>query len=315
MITIPELIWSGGVGALAGAVVALVTAWINNRAQSRRQAQQLQHDLEQRNRQFQHDVAQRQAQFEHDDKQRRTDREMGLRREVYLEAVAAIGKMQDYIASYARQDLPESEKLAKLQGATSTLNKVQIVGTNATIEAFWAAQRAFAKSSLSLGKIKLEIIRRNIDIEQAQRDMRLLEEKREDILQLARSLGSTSLPETAEEIRAGLTAVESELEVTSDSLDKIQDELFELQMALTKESTKSNLEVNVALAEVALAVRKELVLDLKIEAYRAFVAKQQVESEQEFDSFIAYVTERSKSENEPHNPGTAPDSYAAGEPQ
>lgn len=314
MITVPELIWSGGVGALAGAVVALVTAWLNNRAQNRRQIQQLQHDVEQRTRQLQHDIEQRKAQSEHDEQQRRTDREMGLRREIYLDAVAAIGKMQDYIVSYARQDLPESEKLAKIQGATSALNKVQIVGTNATIEAFWAAQRTFAKSSFSLGKLKLETIRKTIDIEKAQRGMRLLEEKREGILQFARSLGPTPHPEIVEEIRANLKTFESELEVLSDSLDKTQDQLFELQMALAKESTKSNLEVNVAFSEVVLAVRKEFVLDLEIEAYRAFVAKQQAEAAKEFDSFIAYVTERAKAEDEPHNPGAAPGSYA-GDPQ
>ena len=278
---------------MAGAAVAFVTAWLNNRAQDRRQRQQLEHEAQ----------------------QRRTDREMSLRREIYLEAVAAIGKMQDYIASYARQDLTESEKLAKLQGATSALNKVQIAGTNTTIEAFWAAQRAFAKSSFSLGKIKLEAIRRNIDIEQAQREMRLLEEKREGILQFARSLGPTPRPEIVEEIRAGLKSVGSELEVASDSLDKAQDQLFELQMALAKESTKSHLEVNGAFSDVALAVRKEFVLDLEVEAYRAFVAQQQAEAAKEFDAFIAYVTERAKSEDEPHNLGAAPDSKAAGEPQ
>lgn len=303
MITVPELIWSGGVGALAGAVVALVTAWLNNRAQNSRQIQQLQHDVEQRTRQLQHDVAQRKTQFEHDDQQRRTDREMGLRREIYLEAVAAIGKMQDYIASYARQDLPEGEKLAKIQGATSALNKVQIVGTNATIEAFWGAQRAFAQSSFSLGRIKLETIRKTIDIEQAQRGMRLLEEKRTGILEFARSLGPTAHPERVEEIRASLKAIESDLEVMSDSLDKAQDQLFELQMALAKESTKSNLAVSVAFSEVALAVRKEFILDLEIEAYRAFVDKQQAETAKEFDAFIAHVKERANAEDEPHNPG------------
>lgn len=298
MITVPELIWSGGVGALTGAIVALVTAWFNNQAQNRRQIQQLQHDAEQRTRQLQHDVAQRTAQFEHDAKQRRTDREMGLRREIYLEAVAAIGKMQEYLASYARQDLPEGEKLAKIQGATASLNKVHIAGTNATIEAFWAAQRAFGLSSLSLGKIKLETIRKTIDIEQAQRGMRLLEERREGILQFARSLGSTPHPETVEEIRASLNAVESELQVASESLSKTQDQLFEAQMALARESAKANLEVNTAFSEVVLAVRREFVLDLDIESYRAFVAKQQAESAKKFDAFIAHVTELAKAEDE-----------------
>ncbi len=265
--------------------------------------QQLQHDVEQRTRQLEHDVAQRKTQFEHDDQQRRTDREMGLRREIYLEAVAAIGKMQDYLASYARQDLPESEKLAKIQGAASALNKVQIVGANATIEAFWAAQRAFALSSFGLGKIKLETLRKTIDIEKIQRDMRLLEEKREGILQFARSLGPTPHSESVEKIRASLDEVETERQIVSESLNEAQDQLFELQMALARESAEANFAVNTALSEVALAVRRELVLDIDIESYRAFVARQQAEAAKEFDAFIAHVTVRAKAEEEPHNPG------------
>ncbi len=283
--------------------MALITTLLNNQGQNRRQIQQLQHDVEQRSRQLQHDVTQRKAQFEHDDQQRRIDREMGLRREVYLEAVAAIGKMQDYLASYARQDLPESENLAKIQGVMSILNKIHIAGTNATIEAFGAAQRAFALSSLSLGKIKLETIRKTIDIEQAQRDMRLLEEKREGIYQLARSLGPTPHPGTMEEIRASLKVIESELQVLSESLTKAQDQLFELQLSLARDSAKASLEVNIAFSEAALAVRREFVLDLNVESYRAFVAKQQEEAAKEFDMFIAHVTERAKAEDEPHNPG------------
>jgi hypothetical protein len=31
--TVPDLIWSGGIGALAGAIVALVTTVLNNRGQ------------------------------------------------------------------------------------------------------------------------------------------------------------------------------------------------------------------------------------------------------------------------------------------
>lgn len=134
--TVPELIWSGGVGALAGAIVALVTFWLNNRGQNRLQAQQLEHDIEQRTRQLQHDADQRKAQFGHDSEQQRIEREMSLRREVYLDATAGLGQMQEFIASFARQDISESDKLAIVRGSTATLNKVHIVGTNRTIGSF-----------------------------------------------------------------------------------------------------------------------------------------------------------------------------------
>jgi hypothetical protein len=284
--TVPELIWSGGVGALAGAVVALVTSWLNNRGQNRRQAQQLEHDIEQRTRQLQHDADQRKVQFEHDSAQQRIEREMSLRREVYLDATASIGDLQEFIASYARQDISESDKLAMVRGNTATLNKVHIVGTNRTIEAFSSAQLAFAKVSFRLSDIKIDIMKKSIDIDQLQRDLRLLEERREGALQLPRGLGFAPDPEAIEETRSKLLGLDGELEKVSDFLDQAQDELFGLQMALVKESALSILDMIDAFSKAVLAVREELRLDFDGDAYRAFMEVHRAQLKEEVQAFL-----------------------------
>ncbi|HEY3569820.1 MAG TPA: hypothetical protein VGP73_17940, partial [Thermoanaerobaculia bacterium] len=118
---IPAIVWSGVFGALAGACTVLFTTWLNNRQQNRRQMQQLAHDIE----------------------QRRTDREMSLRREVYLEAAETIGKMQEFIANYAQSDDVGSSEIIALNGSIAALNKVHVIGAKSTIEAFNCAQRTF----------------------------------------------------------------------------------------------------------------------------------------------------------------------------
>lgn len=297
MITVPQLIWSGVVGALAGAFMALLTTWLNNRAQNRRQEQQLRHDSEQRTRQLQHDIDQRQAQFAHDSEQRRIDREMSLRREVYLEAIGAIGKMQEFISSYAQQDISESDKVAMVQGSTGSLNKIHIVGTNRTIEAFSAAQLAFVRSNRRLGTTRLDIIRKSIDIEQSQRALRRLEERRLALLQLAGDFEPTSRRDAVEEIRSRILAIEDEIEATSSSLDESQNNLFRLQMRLIGESVESNVEMITAFSAAVVVVREELRFGLDVEAYRSFIKAHQDEVRKELTEFLSEASEKARGED------------------
>lgn len=298
MITLPEIIWSGVVAAFAATLTALLTTWLNNRSQNKRQKQQLDHDIQQRNRQLQHDIDQRKTQFSNDSEQRRTDREMSLRREVYLEAAAAIGKMQEFIASSGRQDISESEKLALVQGSTAVLNKIHIVGTNRTIEVFSNAQLAFARCNSRLGKIKLDIIRKEIDIEQLQKAKQRLEEQRESQLQIAAAIAPNQRSEAAPEIRSRVMDLSRKIEEIYKSLDSAQDDLFKLQMTLVAESVTSNLEVIAAFSEASLAVREELKLGLDTEAYQIFMKDQQKQMEEVFSSFLKHVSEKDREEDD-----------------
>jgi hypothetical protein len=295
--TVPTLVWSGIAAAVVSVIVTLITTWLNNREQNTRQDLQLKHDIEQRARQLQHDIDQRNAQFAHDAEQRRTDREMGLRREVYLEAVAALGKLQEFIASYARQDVSENDKLAILQGSTAALNKTHIVGTNCTIEKFSEAQLAFAKCNTRLGSIKLDITKKTIDIEQLQRGLRLLQERREGLLSL--NPNPSPHPDDIRKLRSRYATVETEIEKAYSSLDEAQDELFRFQMDLAKAAIESGIEMMRAFSEAAVAVREELRLDLDVTSYRAFLKSHQEKMEQEFSAFVKHVSEKAKDEDGP----------------
>ncbi len=217
---------------------------------------------------------------------------MGLRSEVYLNATAAIGQLQEFISSYARQDISESDKLAIIQGSMASLNKVHLVGTNRTIEAFCAAQLAFAKCSFRLGEIKLELIKTNIDIEQLQRGIRLLETKREGTLQIARSPGFAPQPEALAEVRSSLLELDGEFEKVSDTLNQAQHRLFKLQLTLSKESAQCIVEMIDAFSKAVLTVREELRLDLNTEAYEALIEAERMRIREEFEAFLKRISAR-----------------------
>lgn len=293
MITVPELVWSGVAGALAAALIALITTWLNNRGQNRRQKEQLQHDSGQRTRQLDHDIAQRKGEFAHDTDEKRLNREMSLKRDVYLEATSAIGKLQEFIGSYPRDDISEDEKLSVVKGCTASLNKVHIVGSNQTIEAFSSVQAAFVRCNRRLGSTKLDLVKKNIDLEQLRRKLKLLGERRQALLQLARNIGPNPDPDVIAGMRADAEGIDGEVERTSESLDGAQDQLFRLQLELLEESISSNIEMLQASSEAVLVVREELRLGLDVRAYRKFIEVHQAEVSRELREFISDVRQKS----------------------
>jgi hypothetical protein len=233
---------------------------------------------------------------------------MSLKRDVYLGAAEATGKLQEFIASYAREDVSESEKLASLQGSTAALNKVHIVGTNRTIEAFGASQAAFAHSSFLMAEAKLKVLRKSLDIEQLERGFRLLEERRDSTLQLARNLGPTSPQELVDSFRSRLQEIEDELGNTSSLLDNEQDALLQLRMALIQDSVSSNLEVTEAFSHAVLAAREELRLELDTEAYRRFMDRNSKSIREAFEAFVSRTLPTiGDGGSETPNSGAAPD--------
>lgn len=292
MITAPELIWSGAIGALAGALMALLTTLLNNRGQSRRQGHQLTHDIEQRTRQLDHDIEQRRAEFSHDAEQRRLDREMTLKRDVYLEATAAIGKLQEFIGSYGRQDLSEGDKLRGVQGSAASLNRVHIVGTNRTIQAFSGAQLAFVRCNKRLGLTKFQLVRKKIDLDQLQRRMSELKDRRQALLELRTKIVATDEARALEEMRLQARCIDVEIEAASSSLGEAQEDAFELETTLLVESVSCSIDMSRAFSAVALAIREELQFNLDVNAYRTFLEAHQEELAGELNAFLSDVYEQ-----------------------
>jgi Na+/glutamate symporter len=90
--------WFGLIGAVVGLLGALVVSWLNNRANTKRQERQLQHDAERQERQLRNDA-----------EQRRLERDRSLQREIYLGAIEAMGKWQWYLGRMADMNLPDEK--------------------------------------------------------------------------------------------------------------------------------------------------------------------------------------------------------------
>ena len=251
----PELIWSGVIGALIALISSLLTNWGNNR----RQKQQLDHDLAQRKAQLSHDEERQRIQLSHDSDENRIAREMSLRRDVYLAAAEATGNLQEYISNAARIDLPEADRLSLIKGSTGTLNKVHLVGSNETIEAFSGVQLAFARGVFNVEEHRLAILKANLRI--------------------------AALAEEEESQRAEAIAEEHEL-------------LFELRLELAQAAAAANLAIQEAFVTAVLKVRADLGLAMEFKSYQEFMKEHQALLRTDLESFTNRVRAEVNAEQE-----------------
>lgn len=206
-------------------------------------------------------------QLAHDIEQRRTDREMSLRREVYLEAAETIGKMQEFIANYAQSDDVGSSEIIALNGSIAALNKVHVIGAKSTIEAFNCAQRTFWSCRSRLSRIRMKVLEKAADLERSRQLLRSLKERLSSPSQSSRSIEIISDGKLGT-IRLEDLQIETDIDLAQKSLNEAQSILSELWMEMAVCSVASSAEMMKAFSDVTVAVRRELNLDPVIESYQ-----------------------------------------------
>jgi len=134
--TIVVAILSSGV---LGSLLTLLGVWLQNRANSNRSTNEL---ASQAN-------------------ERRIEREMALRREIYLLGAEALGKMQNYLISLANPLMEDKERNAIVAGVNESLNKVAIIASLDILTALDKLQAHYSSSTTDLITMKMEFTSRS----------------------------------------------------------------------------------------------------------------------------------------------------------
>jgi heme exporter protein D len=143
---VPNVVWA----ALGGSALTVLGVFLQNIWESRRLKQKLDHEAE----------------------QRRLDRQIQLRREIYLEAADSAVKAQRILGVIARPDRGLQEIVGEFDTSLDIagLSKVHLVGKLATI-------RAFQDLGLSLSEQMLDLIRARIEFENAKAALTALDDR------------------------------------------------------------------------------------------------------------------------------------------
>lgn len=255
-----ELLWRA-LDAVPAAVYAAMTAssitlvglWLQNRGESLRNLQRLEHDAWQRDR----------------------EREMTLRREVYLRAAESLAQAQEYLAGLSRINDPSQEHEALIKGVGADLNKVHIIGSMATVQAVVEADQFFAHalSDLSVHKLPIAAIGREIVCEQEAVDSAIA--RRDEALAQLKEMTRTA----KEDARAWdlhqriFNDEQADIDAALARKERLQRQLGKHRLDFHQRCAKAGLELGQRVVNANLAIRRELELDLDAGSYRELMQK------------------------------------------
>lgn len=139
MIKVPDVVWS----AIIASIMTQFGVLLVNRNSRHQQRDALRNDALQRDR----------------------EREMSLRREVYLPAAEAITNRFNILSRFTYLDISMQDILTELTKDTAAIAKIEVVGTNATVQAIYTFSQEFGAAILELELKRVSIDKRKKDIE------------------------------------------------------------------------------------------------------------------------------------------------------
>jgi hypothetical protein len=248
---VPDTVWA----ALVAAGVAFVTTTLSNRNSRKQLAMQLAHAAD----------------------QQKSQREMALRRDVYLPAVEAVARIQSSLSRLVDVKEDQTALGHSLVDNFSALLKAHLVANQPTVTALMNFQRAVMPTYVEMLRRRLPLLMRKQQVELTQQFMDSAIAEHGRLVQLMKQHNIAGSTDGAAMERLNVQA-QRELEMHGKHLAKLNElnaqqmaDLFALGEVLTNylESSSS------LLPEALLCARRDLELPIDEAEYRRLSAEQQ----------------------------------------
>lgn len=240
---IPQAFW----GVLLGSIFSLAAVIITNRANHKRML----------------------TQFDHQRYLQNSDRELALRKDVYLAAAEAMAAGSFTIGKLADLDTSVAEISAQFSERAPSIAKIQIVGKETTIE-------AGMKYSAALGSAFMELVPKRIQLEAQKQQLEALDRQivrnetgRDQMIELMRQYNLDG--RTDKEQFATINGIfEFDQKNIADALEQkngIAAALFHDQLDFSTECARTVTEIQRHVIPTVVEMRKELGLPIDVGAY------------------------------------------------
>lgn len=237
---IPDLIFSGILSAIVAASIALLGTWLQGWKQAKLQSQQLAHDAGEKSK----------------------EREMSLRRDVYLPAADGIAKLQEYLKSYSSVSISATDRGEIIRNVWGTFNKIAIIGSIETIE-------VFNKIFLRFSELDAPLLLKDTELYQIDLELDLITKNKEQLVaqieQNWKVLNSGNVEYNSREY----AELEKEIETIKKSIQGLSDEIKrkrlyqnDLRFYVVEEISHAVAEIEELMAEANIAIRREINLPL-----------------------------------------------------
>jgi hypothetical protein len=248
---VPDVVWA----ALIAAGIAFLTTRLSNRNSRQQLQMQLDHDARQKNR----------------------EREMALRRDVYLPALEAVTRCSAALGQLANLDADLAAVGRQLVADLATIAKVQLIASEPTIEAIMAFLRAFLPAYIEIMSLRAPLLIRQqvIAVEQSVIDRSFAELQRLTQLMRQHNLSGSTDRGPMDRLNAQVVIEQTAIQTHSEKRDALSNEQQLDKLRLLSRLTTLNASVAQCMPDALIAARRELELPLDAAHYRRLFAQQQ----------------------------------------
>jgi hypothetical protein len=241
------------------------------------------------------------AQLWRDAKQRERERLMQLRRDVFLEAAEGVSGSQQFFFRFANTDIPFSKPGDVQSSKPGWLNKLHIVASIETIEAFAAADRVLGRSSFDLLRRRnlLQMTDDQIKITQqsAEHTTNYQNEMRQEIRRIASEPPTERSVSRAEWARDNYLEAQKQLADLASTLEQLVNQRWALQRTLFEKSSEYYAEFQDYLSDALVALRGEIDLPIDLTRFKRVMAEHNASVREEVRKMLDDVEADESSEN------------------
>lgn len=262
---IPDVVWA----AVLASLLTLEGVLLTNRGNNNRLLEQLRHDKDQRDR----------------------EREMGLRRDVYLKAAESVSKAMSAIARTSNLDITEDELGNDLSESSASFSKIHIIGKYKTVQAVSQFSSELAAVYLLLLTKRVPLLKKKNKISIIDGLIEKSSREREKIIEMMKE---QNLQGPAEKRVFDLLNNNFEFEgkrlddwfVQRDSLNK---ELLSDRIDFLRECASVYANLSKLLVPVMVTIREELDMTIDETKYRQMMEGETTKQNKVLDDFLKAI--------------------------
>jgi hypothetical protein len=259
---IPATFW----GVVIGSGFTILGIHLTNRANDRRLERQLAHDRDLKNR----------------------ERELNLRKDVYLAASEAIATGFATLARYVDLSIPNERLTERFIEKAPAMAKVHVIASEATAKALSELQTELSAAMLRLSAKRIPIAAEQERARSIKEQMDRFSGERDEMLRLMKqhNLEGIANEQRWAAIRRFYELAQSQTVQLADANAKAQSALAEMRLELAATCGAELPRVGKLLVPLIVAVRKELDLPIDPEAYASILGDAQDKQRSALEAFL-----------------------------
>lgn len=249
-------------------------------------------------------------QARHDRRLRREDREMTLRRDVFLRAYEAAARLHELFGAVARA-YESAETLSDLQAATehwggsgAAVSAVELVGDLETVRAFSGLQRTVFAELIAVTQEGLRLLTPKNRVRTLEAEIEDLQRQTAQLISTLQTVSADQRPHYERYALPRFQALQEQLGTRRGELAPAYLELADGKRQLIMRALQASQAVAAQLGEAVVQARREMAIPIDAEEFRMLISQRSSESSAVVERWLAEMREAAVGEGErPHGAG------------